>query len=274
MTRTVRDAALMLDVLAGYDPKDNYTATATIAGPPKDGSYASNLSGAALSKARIGVLNSAFGHGDECEPVNRIIRDTLAKFTTGTTLVDVDIPDLDYYLNFSSTYYSRSRYDIDNFLAAHPVIKGVTVETIHKSKRFHQALPLFDRIGTGPKHPYEDEDYAARLDERDEFQRIVIGIMTENKLDAIAFPSVQIPAPTIEDVLGPRFKENPFPTNTTIGSQLRQPAISIPVGFTESGLPAGLELLGIPYSEQSLLELAYGVELLTKARRAPKFETR
>lgn len=272
MTRTVRDAALMLDVLAGHDPKDTYTAAAVLAGPPVGGSYAANLSETVLSKARIGVLNSVFGQGDECAGVNSVVRTALSKFTTGTTLVDVEIPNLDYYLNFTSTYYSRSRYDIDNFLAAHPIIKGVTVESIHSSKQFHQALPLFDRFGSGIKHPYQDPNYAARLDKRDKFQRIVIGIMAENKLDAIAFPSVQIPAPTMNDVLGPRFKENAFPTNTVIGSQLRQPAISIPVGFTEHGLPVGLELLGIPYSEQTLLELAYGVEALTKARKAPNLE--
>ncbi|CZR61853.1 uncharacterized protein PAC_11750 [Phialocephala subalpina] len=272
MTRTVRDAALMLDVLAGHDPKDTYTATAVLAGPPRGGSYAANLSEGALSKARIGVLNSVFGQGDECAGVNSVVKSALSKFTTGTTLVDVEIPNLDYYLSFTSTYYSRSRYDIDNFLAAHPIIKGVTVESIHSSKQFHQALPLFDHLGSGIKHPYEDPQYAKRLDERDEFQRIVIGIMAEHKLDAIAFPSVQIPAPTIKDVLSPRFKENHFPANTVIGSQLRQPAISIPVGFTEDGLPVGLELLGIPYSEQKLLELAYGVEALTKARKTPQFE--
>lgn len=165
---------------------------------------------------------------------------------------------------------SRSRFDIDNFLAAHPIIKDFTVESIHASKQFHPALPLFDRIGKGIKTPYEDQDYAARLDERDDFQRTVISIMAQHKLDAIAYPSVQIPAPTIKDVVGTRFTES-FPTNTNIGSQLRQPAISVPVGFTENGLPVGLELLGLPYSEQKLLELAFGVEAITKARRAPNF---
>ena len=260
----------MLDILAGYDPKDPYTATVAIAGPPQGGSYAANLSEAALSKARIGVLNSVFGSESnaECASVNRVIRSALSSFTTGTTLIDIEIPKLDHYLTFTSTYMSRSRYDITNFLAAHPIIKDVTVESIHSSKQFHPALPLFHRLATSFKHPYDDPQYAARLDEREEFQRIVIGIMAEHKLDAIAYPSVQIPAPTIKDVVGTRFQEG-FPTNTIIGSQLRQPAISVPVGFTESGLPVGLELLGIPYSEQKLLELAYGVEALTKARRAP-----
>ena len=272
MTRTVRDAALMLDVLAGFDPKDSYTAAVVVAGPPRGGSYASHLSEDVLAKARIGVLNSVFAEGDESAPVNKIIRATLSKFPAGTTLIDIEIPQLDEYVSVSSTYYSRSRYDIDNFLAAHPILRNVSVESIHSSKQFHPSLPLFDRIGTGIEHPYDDPHYALRLDERDEFQRIVIGIMAEHQLDAIAFPSVQIPSPTVKDVLGPRFKEHGFPTNTSIGSQLRQPAISVPVGFTENGLPVGLELLGLPYSEQKLLELAYGVESLMKARRAPKLD--
>ena len=48
------------------------------------------------------------------------------------------------------------------------------------------------------------------------------------------------------------------------------PAISIPVGFTtDGGLPVGLELLGLPYQEQVLLKLGFGVEELIKARKAP-----
>lgn len=270
MTRTVRDAALMLDILVGFDPKDSYTTAALIAGPPKGGSYAETLSEATLSKARIGVLNSVFGPESdaECANVNKVVRDALSHFNTGTTLIDIEIPNLDYYLAFTPAYISRSRYDIDNFLAAHPIIKGVTVESIHTAKKFHQALPLFDRLGTSFKTPYEDPQYAKRLEERDEFQRLVMSIMAEHNLDAIAYPSVQIPPPTVADVVGTRFRDY-FPTNTVIGSQLRQPAISVPVGFTENGLPVGLELLGMPYSEQKLLELAYGVEKLTKARRAP-----
>jgi len=188
--------------------------------------------------------------------------------------VDIeDVPNLKHYLNFTSTYKSRSRYDIDSFLKTRPHLNA-TVESIYTSKSFHPALSLWEDIGNGPSHPYEDPLYAQRLDEREDFQRQIIGIMAQHNLDALAYPSVQIPAPTIKDVLSARFNDG-FPTNTVIGSQLRMPAISVPVGFTKAGphggLPVGLELLALPYREQLLLELAFGVEELTKARRAPTF---
>jgi Asp-tRNA(Asn)/Glu-tRNA(Gln) amidotransferase A subunit family amidase len=271
MTRTVRDAALMLDVLVGYDPADSYTAAVALAGPPRGGSYAANLSEERLSHARIGILHSVFGDETtpECAEVNKVIRSTLEKFTvTGATLVNIDIPNLEYYLSITLTYLSRSRYDIDSFLKTRPHINA-TVESIYASKSFHPALPLFKSIATGISDPYDDPIYAKRLDERDEFQRRVMGIIIQNNLDAIAYPTVQIPAPTIKDVVGTRFDAG-FPTNTVIGSQLKMPAISIPVGFTtDSRLPVGLELLGLPYQEQLLLELAFGVEALTEARNAP-----
>lgn len=270
MTRTVRDAALMLDVLAGYHYEDIYTANLGNSRLPEGGSYAANLSESTFAKARIGVLRSVFGEESDSDSasVNKVIRGALSQFTTGTTLVDVKVPGADIYVNFTSTYISRSRYDIDKFLEYHPIIKDVTVESIHSSKQFHPSLPLFDRLGTAIKHPYEDPQYAKRLDMQQEFQRLIMAIMIEDKLDAIVYPSVKIPAPTINDVLGTRFNDY-FPTNTSIGSQLKFPAISVPVGFTENGLPVGLELLGMPFSEQKLLELAFGVEALTNARRPP-----
>lgn len=275
MTRSVRDAALMLDVLVGFDEKDLYTTAVAVAGPPKGGSYASNLTEKTLSGARIGVLKSVFGDDNdpECRAVNQTIKDALAKLTQATTLIDIDdIPNLKHYINFTSTYKSRSQFDINNFLKNHMHL-NLTLKQLYESNSFHPALSLWKDIGEANANPYDDPLYVQRLDEREEFQRLVIGIMAKHNLDALAYPSVRIPPPTVEDVLGSRFNEE-FPTNTVIGSQLRMPAISVPVGFTETGkkhggLPVGLELLGMPFREQLLLELAFGVEQLTKARRAP-----
>ena len=60
-----------------------------------------------------------------------------------------------------------------------------------------------------------------------------------------------------------------FPTNTLIASQTWLPAISVPAGFTDNGLPVGLEIMTRPYAEASMFRLAYGFEQAEPQRRKP-----
>jgi amidase len=272
MTRTVKDAALMLDVLVGFDIADPYTATAAIAGPPLGGSYASDLDATLLKGARLGVLRSQ-GFGDdsdpECAPVNTVINSALETFRkAGTTLIDVTIPDLAEQIRFTAVHLCRSRSDIDAFLATKPHL-ATSCADILASKRYHPTLDLLKGIMAGPTSPADDPTYIHRVDAISAFQRQIIGIIASNKLDALVYPDVQIPAATHADALSGRWATHGFPTNTLIASQARLPAISIPAGFTAEGLPVGLELVALPYQEQKLLQLAFGVEGLVKGRKAP-----
>ena len=74
MARTVTDAAVLLDALVGYDPKDPYTAAYAIAG--HKGSYTRHLDRDGLKGARIGVLTQAFGSDDDPDAgqVNALVR--------------------------------------------------------------------------------------------------------------------------------------------------------------------------------------------------------
>jgi len=270
MTRTVRDAALMLDVMVGFDAADPWTATAVVAGKPKGGSYAAGLGKEnEISSARIGVVRELFGgDNEEGKAVNSVISKTLETLKeAGTTLVDIEIPNMAHYVDFTPTYGSRSLSDLNSFLKATNPPMGITVEEIVATKQYHPALDLLKDIATGPKAAAEDPLYLRRLEERDELSMLVIGIMASHNVTALAFPDAKIPAPLHTDV--DKYGPLDFPTNTMLASQLRQPALSVPVGFTENGLPVGLELVGLPYAEQTVLELAYGVEQLTKARRPP-----
>ncbi|MER6957621.1 amidase family protein [Streptomyces sp. NPDC000618] len=262
------------DVLAGFDPADPYTATAAIG--RHRGSYADALDAAALGRARIGVLRQAFGSNDDfrAQGVNRVARAALDKIaSTGAELVDVTIPDLDDYVAYTSVYFSRSRADIDAFLASRPGIDAASVSQLYAEGRAHPNLDLLAGIATGPATPAEDPEYHGRLEARERFQRIVIGVMAQNGLDALCFPDVRIAAPRHEDVLASRWTCLEFPTNTVIASQLWMPSVSVPAGFTGEGLPVGLELMALPYHEADLLSLAYGVEQATRSRRAPDLPT-
>ena len=63
--------------------------------------------------------------------------------------------------------------------------------------------------------------------------------------------------------------EESYLINTLIASQSSCPAVSMPAGFTEMGLPVGIELVGTPYSEQRLLSLAADYESHADTRKPP-----
>ncbi|MDA0616984.1 amidase family protein, partial [Acinetobacter baumannii] len=88
-------------------------------------------------------------------------------------------------------------------------------------------------------------------------------------LDAIAFPDVQVIPPRMSD-LSNRYTTANYPTNTPIGAQTQCPAISVPGEMTDEGLPVGIELLGKPYHEHQLIEMAYAYEQRMNSRQPPE----
>ncbi|MEM8740811.1 MAG: amidase family protein [Pseudomonadota bacterium] len=99
---------------------------------------------------------------------------------------------------------------------------------------------------------------------------MLVGFMAEHKLDGICHPSLQIQSPTHEELASGMWPALSYPTNTIIASQSLIPAISVPAGFTEMGLPVGLEIIAPPHHEPELLGLGYAFEQLTKWRRKPE----
>jgi Asp-tRNA(Asn)/Glu-tRNA(Gln) amidotransferase A subunit family amidase len=90
ITRTVADAAHVLDAIAGYDPRDAATA-AGVGYQPK--SYTAYLDPNGLKGARIGVLKSFFGNGPEHQETNAVIERAMESMRrSGATLVTIDDP--------------------------------------------------------------------------------------------------------------------------------------------------------------------------------------
>ncbi len=87
--------------------------------------------------------------------------------------------------------------------------------------------------------------------------------------DAFVYPDVQVVPPTRELLNSGKWTTLTFPTNTLIASQTWMPAISVPAGFTEDGLPVGLEFVAKPYDEPTLFRFAHSFEQGTKHRRPP-----
>jgi amidase len=271
MTRTVRDAAAMLDVLVGYDADDPFTVAALQA--RERGHYVSGLAPDAMSGARIGVMRERFGadSNPQCGAVNRTVNRAIeAMKAVGAEIVEgVTIPDLDDMVMTTALYIHQSKHDFNVFLAGIPDAPLRTVEEIHSKRQFHERLDLFDQIAQGPAHPEDLPDYYMRRKAREDLLRAVLNAMGKNRLDALLYPDVQVPPPLKSEVHSDRWTVMSFPTNTLIASQAGLPAISMPAGFTDDGLPVGVELVGKPYDEAALLRLAYSYERAFQPRRAP-----
>lgn len=271
MTRTVKDAAMLLDALVGYDPEDPFTAAATLARDA--GSYARGLAEGGLSGKRIGVLREAFGPDDDPDSgrVNRVIEGALGALrAAGAEVVDpVGVPDLQHYIGVTSLYLSQSRYDIDKFLAQRP--GAHTVGELYDAKRFHPRLDLFIAIAEeAPADPEEDPDYYRGLAAREEFRRAILGTMAAHDLDALVYPNSQVLPPTRQELDDWKWTVLTFPTNALIAAQADLPSISLPAGFAEGDVPVGFELVGKPYGEADLLRLAHAYETEAKPRRPPE----
>jgi amidase len=273
MTRTVKDAAILLDSLVGYDPTDEFTSVAIIA--KHKGSYVDALDTNSLKGAKLGVVRNAFGSNSDpnCAAVNRVVEKALAAArSAGATLVDVEIPDLADHIHGTALYRTSSRYDIDKFLASRPNMPMGTLAAIKAAGKFEPTCDLLIDIFDGPEKPEDDPNYYRKLAARDQFQRLVVGILAKNQLDAIVYPAVQVLPPTKKAVREGKHKEQTFPTNTLIASQTWMPSICMPAGFSEEGLPVGLEFVVLPFHESDLFRLGSGFEAATKNRRMPTFK--
>jgi len=274
MTRTVTDAAILLDALAGYDPKDPYTSAYLIAG--HTGSYTRHLDRDGLKGARIGVLTEAFGSetDPEAAQVNALVKAAIKRMeASGAEFVEIAMPNLTERILNTSLYFLHSRHDIDQFLGARPELPYHTIGDIHAAKKYHPVLDLLDLIVQGPAHPADDPEYFRKLAARDDFQRDVVNMLAQKSLVAMCFPCVQVLPPTKSEVKSGKWSTLAFPANTFIASQAWMPSICVPAGFTGQGIPVGMEIVVYPYHEPDLFRLGYAFEQVTHHRKAPESTT-
>jgi Asp-tRNA(Asn)/Glu-tRNA(Gln) amidotransferase A subunit family amidase len=273
MCRTVDDLARLLDVLVGFDPDDEATAVTT--DRSTNDSFVDALDETALKGARIGVLRNTFGDddADRVTAVNETVDAALAEIeAAGATLVDpVEIDELDQFLADTSLYGLVAKRDLNAFferLADSPVD---SFEEIYDAGAYHDGLEHIETIAAAPEDPTVDREYWWRLARQTAFRRRIQYTLADQELDALAFPDVQVIPPEFEGYHTGELTRADVPTNTFIASQSGCPAISMPAGFTDDGLPVGIELLGAPFSDRRLVALASAYEAATDLRRPPEF---
>ena len=234
ITRTVADAALMLDVMAGPDDRDISTL------PPAPGPFFDSASAEGVEKLRIGY-SPTLGYAEVEPEIARIVERASRVFAdigcvVEETDISIDSPADDYTLLTSAAYAAARRDDLEDvrhllepgYIELTEEVLGVTVAD-------------YARAGT------------LRRDLCQRFGELMQGF------DLLLTPTMPVPARPIDE---PGVKSqtkgwNPFcpPFNLT-----GQPAASVPCGFTAEGLPVGLQIVGRRFDEYSVLRASAAFE--------------
>ena len=240
MTRTVSDAALTLQVIAGYDPND----TSSIDAPDQD--YVGKLE-ANTSALRLGIPRAHFYEGvdPEIQAAIETALSLLRKFTSSHR--EIEIPAV----NDTALVVQR------------PEAYTYHREYITKTPELYQPDTL-KRLKTGAET--NTTDYISSRRQLDQARRSVASLF--ETVDLIITPTTPVAPFKISELLADpdqlRAKELLTIRNTRPFNFLGLPTISIPCGFTGSGLPIGLQISGKPGGEATVLRLAYAYERATE----------
>ncbi|HNV74376.1 MAG TPA: amidase family protein [Gemmatimonadaceae bacterium] len=266
MTRTVADAAAVFQVIAGEDPGDPVTAAARGRPIPR---YADSLRADGLRGARIGVLHAAYDTPTLDAEVNSVFQQAIDDLRRlGATVIDpVAIPTLDSLRRLQSGACSPFRHDFETHMArvadSRPPVS--TVDEILKSGRFHPSIEA--RLAAAVRvteSPAESPGCQARERYRAGLRLALRQLMDSLRLDAVAYPTWSNPPRLIGDL------NTPGGDNSQVFSPATGfPAITVPMGYTRTVLPAGLQLLARPFAEGTLFKLAHSYEQGTRHRRPP-----
>ena len=241
MTWTVEDCAILLQAIAGYDPKDPASANRPI--PDYRGALTGDIRG-----LRIGIVRHLYEDDITiASEVRAALEEAYAVFRSlGATLEDVRIrPAADYYA-VKITIAESEQYAIhEEELRTRPGDFGADF--------LGRALPAVLYSGT---------DYVQAQRER----RLMLAQMTPiyEKFDVLVTPTAPAPAPRLGTWRTISFWQNSSlttPFNVTAG-----PALAQCMGFTPIGLPLSLQLAGRPFDEATVLRAAHAYETATNWR--------
>jgi aspartyl-tRNA(Asn)/glutamyl-tRNA(Gln) amidotransferase subunit A len=245
IARTVADAAVMLQVIAGHDKKDANGVDIPVS------DYLASLRDRS-GRVRIGVPRKFF-YEDLDPEVGSAVEQALSVLRTlasSSSEIEIDVPT-DRTVQTAEAYAYHAE-----FVSRSPELyQPETLRRIRKGEGI-----------TGAEFEQHRQDLKQI---RSQIHKVFA------KVDVLVTPTTPVPAPAIDelkqnpDLLRPR--ELLLLRNTRPVNVWGLPAISVPCGFTSAGLPIGLQIIGPHWAEEKVLQLAYAYEQATDwHRRSPK----
>lgn len=276
IARNVNDLAIALTVMAspGFDPQDNTTALPSSFQTGID--YSKSVTGGSLKGLKFGVVQGMFNRtaSPETTPVNKIMDNMVAMLqkagveiipiteavynSTALALLDVQRfefrEDMDAYLQMQSINGSRPS----------------TLGRLYSSGKFLVIPSQYSFVQTSLQSSTNNASYAPTKLAIQNLTTVLSSTFSVNSLDAMIYPEqknlvVKIGSPSQSG------------RNGILAALTGYPVVTVPAGFSPPtadapiGVPIGMEILGLPWSESMLINIASHISTLTHIRRMPTF---
>ena len=244
LTRTVRDAARILSAIAGHDPRDPTSRERPV--PDYEAALTEGAEG-----LRIGVPTDYF-YDLATDEVRTLMEQSLDVFrAAGAKVVEVAVPDIERINHLSNIILSCEASAIhEPWIANRPDDYQAQVRSRYEPGLHVPAVKYIQAL-------------AARAGLLREFVDTTL-----SNVDALHTPGIPFPIPTREETNvggGERMAAMVAGLSwcTRAANYLGGPALIVPCGFTESGLPSAFQLMGRPFSEATLFRLGHAYQSAT-----------
>jgi len=276
ITRTTGDLAVALTVMAsvGYDTNDNLTALRPESSIGVD--YLERITRSGLKGLRFGLVQGFLNRtaSEETTPVNDIMDNTVSVLeSAGATVVSIDeimynataILGLDVqayeYREGLDSYLQRPSFSSD---------QPSNFKELYSSEKFLVIPAQYNFIDKASKSSTSDASYIQTKLKIEELTSTLRSTFSSNNLDALIYPQqknliVRIGTPSQAG------------RNGILAALTGSPVVTIPAGFSPFsdeapiGVPVGMEILGLPWTEDKLLDIAANLESILRVRRMSTF---
>ena len=247
MAKTAEDCAYILEKIAGNDPYDGTSSSNSV---PEYSKYLNN----SIKGAKIALPIDLLDKGIDVEIKGSLLRSAKKFEELGAEIIEVKMPIFDFGL---AVYYLIAPSETSSNLARYDGIRygedraNFTKETIRRIMIGTYAL------SAGYYDAYYRKAQRARSMFINQYNEIL------KNCDAILMPVNPTPPTKIGELIGDPLQNLLADVFTVTQNPVEVPALALPCGFTESGLPIGMQIVGKMFTEETLLNLGHQYQQVT-----------
>lgn len=267
MTRTVKDAALFLGILAGEDPADQATRSSV---GNRQNDYTVYCTVDALKGKRIGIEKVNQNGNPDVLALYKANVEVIKKL--GAELVEVELQKQTAILSASSYLILQYEFKdgVNAYLAnANAKVKNLSDVIEYNKNNEGKAMPFFKQELLDMcviKKGLDEPEYKEALKKSTSAKQIIDDMLSSKKLDAICSISSG-PAGCIDQINGDYGTGYSFSSPAAMAGY---PHITVPMGYVH-GMPVGLSFVSGAWKEAEIIGMAYAFEQASKQRKSPSF---